>query len=205
MEIAIAIATGVALLVFGLVGYRRDLRRGVMALAGTLLGVLLVNFWAATWGQSIAAWLGSDSAGVITSIVSIITLVLTTLLVGYGGGTLLPAVKEKPSFWSRVAGALLGVFNGALLVAYVLQYATANNPAARAQISSSITGRLLIEGLPWLFLGTAGLISVLVIGRFIVSKLTRKPPEPEQPAQLSATPEADRQVVEKIDQRMQQH
>src|SRR5262245_5610875 len=56
MALKIALGAAVALMaVLGYVGFRRDLRRGVLALAGTLLGAILVGFWGASWGQSLAA------------------------------------------------------------------------------------------------------------------------------------------------------
>ena len=54
MALAFTIVIALVLVVLGLVGYIRDLRRGLLALIGTLAGASLVSFWAAPWGLALA-------------------------------------------------------------------------------------------------------------------------------------------------------
>src|SRR5215213_2036263 len=60
MALAFTIVIALVLVVLGLVGYIRDLRRGLLALIGTLAGASLVSFWAAQWGQALAGRVGGD-------------------------------------------------------------------------------------------------------------------------------------------------
>src|SRR4051812_10322091 len=126
---ALNIMVGAALILvalLGVVGFRRDVRRGVLALAGTLLGAIVVGFWAAPWGQALASRFVGGDIQRLTFIVSCLIFVFSTLVVGYGGGLLLGA-KERGPFPRRLASALLGLLDGVLIVGYLLRFATAGN------------------------------------------------------------------------------
>src|SRR5262245_45871189 len=118
MELAFTIVVALVLAVLGLVGYIRELRRGLLALIGTLVGALLVDFWAAPWGQSLASRFVGGDAQRLTFIVSCVLFLWGALFVGYGGGLLLHRPKERPPFQRRLVGALLGGLNGVLIVGF---------------------------------------------------------------------------------------
>ena len=153
MALAFTIVIALVLVVLGLVGYIRDLRRGLLALIGTLAGVILVSFWAAPWGLALAgSFVGGDPQRMIF-IVSCALLLWSALVVGYGGGMLLGRAKDRPPFQQRLVGALLGALNGVLIVAFLLRFAVTSQPSFAAMIESSPLAKILFDSLPLLFLG----------------------------------------------------
>ena len=167
IALSVSLLAVLLILAFGLIGYLGGVRRGVMALAGTLLGSTLVNFWAGTWGTDLAHRVGSQSPVTLTTVTSITVFVLTVLIVGYGSGILFDRTKERSSFSQGFASMLLGMLNGALIIGYVILFATVSNPALRSTIRSSLTGRIFSDGLPWLFLVITLATAAIVIVRFI--------------------------------------
>jgi hypothetical protein len=164
---ALQISFGAALVLMallGFVGFRRDIRRGVLALAGTLLGAIMVGFWAVPWGQSLAGRFVGGNTPRLTFIVSCLIFLFCALLVGYGGGVLL-GPKERAPVPRRIAGALLGVLNGALIAAYVLRFGTAGDAGLREEIQAWVPARVLHDGLPLLFLLVTAGLSLLVVVR----------------------------------------
>jgi hypothetical protein len=182
MALKITIGAALALMaLLGYVGFRRDLRRGVMALAGTLLGASLVGFWGEQWGQSMADRFGGDPQQ-IAFIVNSLVFLFSVLLVGYGGGLLL-GPSERASFPRRLAGALLGMLNGALITGYLLRFGTERNPSAREAIGDWLPARAVHDGLPLLFLGFTLAVGLLVLMRAVIKFGGRERPAP---ARLSA-------------------
>src|SRR5215213_5211498 len=103
--------------------------RGLLALIGTLAGASLVSFWAAPWAQALSgSFLGGDTQRLIF-IVSCALLLWSALVVGYGGGMLLTRTKDRLPFQQRLAGALLGLLNGVLIVAFLLRFAITSQPS----------------------------------------------------------------------------
>jgi uncharacterized membrane protein required for colicin V production len=204
MPLAFTIVIALVLLMLGLVGYIRDLRRGLMALIGTLAGASLVSFWAAPWGQSLAgSFVGGDPQRLIF-IVSCALLLWSALVVGYGGGMLLTRAKDRPPFQQRLAGALLGALNGVLIVAFLLRFAITSQPSFAVMIQSSPLAKILFDGLPLLFLGLAVAVTLAVLVRSIVLFATRKaaPAAPAAPAATSTSAPTqrigDRDVLDKV-------
>lgn len=177
MALKIALGAAVALLaLLAYVGFRRDLRRGVMALAGTLLGAILVSFWGETWGQFLAARLGGSPQR-MTFVATSLAFVLAVLVIGYGGGLLL-GPKERLPFPRRVAAVLLGILNGALITAYLLRFGTQADAGFSEEVQAWTPARMLHDGLPLLFLAVAGIaaIVVLVRGLIVFANRDRLPP-----------------------------
>jgi hypothetical protein len=204
MPLAFTIVIALVLLMLGLVGYIRDLRRGLMALIGTLAGASLVSFWAAPWGQSLAgSFVGGDPQRLIF-IVSCALLLWSALVVGYGGGMLLTRAKDRPPFQQRLAGALLGALNGVLIVAFLLRFAITSQPSFAVMIQSSPLAKILFDGLPLLFLGLAVAVTLAVLVRSIVLFATPKaaPAAPAAPAATSTSAPTqrigDRDVLDKV-------
>ncbi len=184
MPLAFTIIIALVLVVLGLVGYIRDLRRGLLALIGTLAGASLVSFWAAPWAQALAgSFLGGDPQRLIF-IVSCALLLWSALVVGYGGGMLLTRVKDRLTFQQRLAGALLGLLNGVLIVAFLLRFAITSQPSLATMIQASPLAKILFDGLPLLFLGLAIAATLAVLVRGIVLFATPR----AAPATPAATP-----------------
>ena len=208
MAFAFTIVIVLVLAVLGLVGYIRDSRRGLVALIGTLAGALLVDFWAAQWGQALASrFVGADPQR-STFIVSCVLMLWGALIVGYGGGMQLARAKERRPFPQRLAAALLGVLNGVLIVAFLLRFAVASQPAFAATVQALPLARILYDGLPLLFLGAAAISTLVVLTRGIVLLAGRRAapvasstPAATAPAVSSSTPTQrinDRDVLDKV-------
>jgi uncharacterized membrane protein required for colicin V production len=204
MPLAFTIIIALVLVVLALVGYIRDLRRGLLALIGTLAGASLVSFWAASWAQALAgSFIGGDIQRLIF-IVSCALLLWSALVVGYGGGMLLPRSKDRLPFQQRLAGALLGLLNGTLIVAFLLRFAITSQPSFAPIIQSSPLAKLLFDGLPLLFLGLAIASTLAVLVRGIVLFTTRQAPPatpPATPATSTSAPTQrinDRDVLDKV-------
>jgi uncharacterized membrane protein required for colicin V production len=204
MALAFTIVIASVLVVLGLVGYIRDLRRGLLALIGTLAGASLVSFWAAQWGQALAgSFVGADPQRPIF-IVSCVLLLWSALVVGYGGGMLLTRTKDHPPFQQRLVGALLGALNGVLIVAFLLRFAVASQPSFAAIIESSPLAKILFDSLPLLFLGVAVAVTLAVLVRGIMLFATRQA-TPAVPTAAPATSASaatqrigDRDVLDKV-------
>jgi len=173
------------LLVLGLVGYSRDVRRGVVALAGTLLGSSLVDFWSWPLAVDLAKRLGTQPQS-LRLLSSMLIFLLAVFLVGYGGGSLLGRTKARTTFGRRAAGALLGMLNAVLIVAYLVRYASVSNPQLQASILTSPITVALHDGLPLLFLMFALVVGSLVVVRYFLTLLHRTAAVPRQQAQQQA-------------------
>jgi hypothetical protein len=192
---AIALTGGIALvlIVLAVFGYLRDLRRGMLALLGTLGGAILVDFWGAPWGASLAARFSTDIQRA-TLWVSCMLFLWCALGVGYGGAVLLPTLAGDRAIRQRLMGALLGLVNGLLIVGFLLRYAFANEANASASLAANVLANALYISLPWLFLGAALTVSVLAIGRGIMTLMQNRAaaapasPSGAAPATRSAPP-----------------
>jgi hypothetical protein len=211
MALAFMLVITLVLVVLGLVGYIRDPRRGLLALIGTLVGVILVDFWAAQWGPGLASRFVGGDVPKLTFIVSCGLFLWCALFVGYGGGLLLSRAKERPPFAQRLAGALLGVLNGVLIVGFLLRFASVNQSSFGETIQSSNLSKLFHDGLPLLFLGLAVAVTLLVIvrgvGAFVAQRSAARAPKPADtkpdatPATSSSAPTQrinDREVLNKV-------
>jgi hypothetical protein len=205
---ALQISFGAALALMGMlgfVGFRRDIRRGVLALAGTLLGAIMVGFWAAPWGQSLASRFVGGTTPRLAFVVSCLIFLFCALLVGYGGGVLL-GPKERAPLPRRIAGALLGVLNGALIAAYLLRFGTAGDAGLREAIQAWVPARVLHDGLPLLFLLVTTGLSLLVVVRASIAFAGRdRAPSPAAASQQKPDTPApalssvdDRDVLKKV-------
>jgi uncharacterized membrane protein required for colicin V production/Na+-transporting methylmalonyl-CoA/oxaloacetate decarboxylase gamma subunit len=193
MALAITIVVTLVLLLLSLIGYWRDIRRGVLAIAGTLLGAILAGFWGQQWGQALAQRFVGGDPRTLTFVVNCVLFLFCALVVGYGGGLLLGRAQERTPFSRRLTGALLGLLNGALIIGYVLRFATAQQPESgfATTVNSTLLARIFHDGLPLLFLGIAIVVGVLVLLRGVVVAIAvgRAAPAP----QLQKTPPAQGQ------------
>ena len=205
MALAFTIIIALVLVVLGLVGYIRDLRRGLLALIGTLAGASLVSFWAAPWGQALSGRFGGADPQRMIFFVSCGLLLWSALVVGYGGGMLLARAKDRLLFQQRLAGAMLGALNGVLIVAFLLRFAVTSQPSFATMIESSPLAKILFDSLPLLFLGIAVVVTLAVLVRGIMAFAIRRAPAPAAPAAASTTSTStptqrigDREVLDKV-------
>lgn len=66
MDVAMMVAVALVVVIPALTGYWRGAGRGLLAVAGTLLGVALVDFWAVPWGEGIASSFDTNPAPYIS-------------------------------------------------------------------------------------------------------------------------------------------
>ena len=168
MALQIVFGAAVALMaLLGFVGFRRDIRRAVLALAGTLLGAIMASFWAVPWGQSLSGRFADGASPRLMFAASSLLFLFCALLVGYSGGILL-GPKERAPVPRRIASALLGILNGALLAAYLLRFGTAEDAGLREVIQAWLPTRVLHDGLPLLFLLVTSGLAVLIVVRSLI-------------------------------------
>jgi hypothetical protein len=191
MALKITIGAALVLMVLlGFVGFRRDMRRGVLALAATLLGAILVGFWAEPWGQSLAQRFVGGNLERLTFIVSCLIFLFSVLVVGYGGGVLF-GPKERAPFPRRLANGLLGLLDGALIVGYLLRFGAVGNPDFLETVRGMPPARILYDGMPLLFLVFTLGVAVLVLLRTAAlfgGRARSAPAKPSEAALPKPTP-----------------
>jgi Colicin V production protein len=189
MALAMTIVVALVLLLLTLVGAGRDLQRGALALGGSLLGVVLGELWGARLGAAVVDRMRVSPPGAVF-LVQALLLLGSSLVLGYGSGTLLSPHARALTWRRRVVGGLMGLLNGVVLVGFLLQYGAATNAGLTALVGQSALAGMIHAGLPALFmLGSAG-AGVLVIGKLAVGTLrARQAPPPSY--SRAAAPEAD--------------
>ena len=148
------------------IGVHRGGLREVCTAAGLLLGMHLVNEWAATWGARL-----SDLTGIVpnvtTFIVAVLVLLLTTALVGYGATA---TFASTPGAGGRMYGAILGFLIGAVFLGSVLTYV--NRFLYEGETPQIVTdgyiSRALSLGIGWILLGAAvAILLTTLFGMFV--------------------------------------
>lgn len=164
----LTILTAVVLALLGLIGLFRGVLRGLIALAGTLLGAVLVDLWQERW----ADWLRSsvERTAWPSFLLTAAIFLLVALLVGYGGSLILPRAMLKAQsigLFDRLLGAFVGALNGALIVSYLLRYAQEiwAEGEATALITASPVTQILDAFLPWFILAMVATTALFVVLR----------------------------------------
>lgn len=140
------------------IGVHRGGLREACTAGGLLLGMHLVDQWAAIWGEWLSDFLGIVP-NVTTFIVAILVLLLTTGFVGYGATT---AFASSPRAGGRMYGAILAFLVGAVFLGSVIDYVDrflyeGETPEI---IRQGYISRLLSVGIGWVLL-FAALVVVL--------------------------------------------
>ncbi len=165
MGIALSIGILLVVVVLGALGWRRGLYRGLLTLAGTLLGAVIVDVWLRPW----SATLGSD---VWTWTLATIVFLAVVGVVGYGGSVLLPraTVAAKPNLRERALGVALGALNGLLIWSYVLHFGAELRPDTGLMqvVQASYAAQLLRAWLPWFTLTLVLLTWIFVLVRLLL-------------------------------------
>lgn len=218
MLLTILMAIGLVLL--GGLGLARGLRRGLVAVAGTLLAAVLLDLWQDRWQAWVITTFPSEQPALPIFLVFAGIFLLVALLIGYGGSTLLPRQSPKflpPSLLERLLGGLVGALNGALIASYLLRYAEQAwaNGAAAELVSASILATTLDAWLPWFMLAVVGATGIFVlvrVGLRFMQALNAPPPRPIPPASRTVagppvsppTAATYQQLNEKIAQALQE-
>lgn len=89
----------------------------------------------------------------------------------------------------RITGAVLGLLNGVLIISFLLRYITVQESTLTPLIKADVLANLLTNGLPWLFLGTAIIVTLLVLVRGMLGLVGRRsvPAASSTPAAASAS------------------
>lgn len=164
----LAIVSVVGVLVLTLVGSTRDLRRGVLALAGTLLGASLVYTWSDWINQRTAAWFEGGNPQRWSLALHLLAFGCTVLVVGYGGSLLFNKAAQM-KVRERTTTTLLGLLNGLLIVAYALNFAGRADENVLPLIDESPATRLLYNGLPYLLLAIPLVVFAVILVRGIMA------------------------------------
>jgi hypothetical protein len=202
MSLAITLVIALILLLLLLVGAWRDIPRGLLALVATLFGTVLGGFWTERWGNELAARFDTGPSPIIGGI-GILLISSVVLLIGYGGGIVLPPSPKLLTWQERVIGGALGLLNGIVLTGYLLRLSTYGNPGFAALIGSSALATLLYDGIPLLFLAVAIVGSSIIIGKGIVIALRNRattpfiPPDSETPGSAPQITKAERRENQK--------
>ncbi len=164
----LAIVSIVGVLVLTFVGSTRDLRRGVLALAGTLLGASFVYTWSDWINQRTAVWFEGGSPQRWSLALHLLAFGGTVLVVGYGGSLLFNKAAQM-KMRERTTTTLLGLLNGLLIVAYALRFAAQANDNMLPIIEESQWTRWLHDGLPYLLLAIPLVVFTIILVRGIMA------------------------------------
>jgi uncharacterized membrane protein required for colicin V production len=222
MALAITIGSVLLLVVLGLLGLWRGVPRGLMTLACTLLGAVMVDLWLEPWRRWLVERFRTENPGTTAWLAATLAFLGVALIIGYGSGALLPrpradqaAPKPRLKVLERPLGALLGVLNASLILGYLLRYAgeLLRNEALLDALQSQPLLRALSQWLPWFILAVVLSMGALVLARattrglrLLTSRqpLPAKPPVPVPPStQVAAAPNQSAKlsaVSNKIDQ-----
>jgi uncharacterized membrane protein required for colicin V production len=167
------ILLGLVVLLFVPFGVRRGVAKEAMVSAGILLGATLAARFGETWGAELAQRFPLER-GAATFTASVAILFASTLLLGYGGGAALGAMRV--GMLSRLVGGLLAAFNAALLLSYLLAWID-QFLGQGGILDDGIVGRALLRQANLLLLGAAGILLALTVLGWIVnlSRSRRQP------------------------------
>lgn len=145
--------------------HRGGLREGCTA-AGLLLGMHLVNLWAASWG----GWL-ADTTGIVPDVaaftIAVAVLLLTTGLVGYGATA---AFASAPGAGGRIYGGILALLIGAVFLGSIISYVDRYLFEGETPdlIESGYVSRALSVGIEWILLLAALAILLMTLFGMVV-------------------------------------
>ncbi len=129
--------------VLGIVGLLRGAVREALVSVSVLLGALIIQTWAALWaGDAVEAFPSLDRTQVELAL-NIVVIGLVVLVVGYLLGSALVSRADPISAASRLAGALIGLANGAAIGGWLLRLGYLANPSG-GQLDNDISRYLII-------------------------------------------------------------
>jgi uncharacterized membrane protein required for colicin V production len=163
---------GLIVALFAAIGFWRGALKEVMVTAGIFAGSALAFAWAGPWGGDLAD-LVEMRTDVARIVVAAIALIATTLVLGYGGSSLVGSPDVGLS--NRILGAGLAAINGCLLLHYLLwnieRFLTDEN--GQEALDQSHISRLLLRQFGWFLIGAAGLAALAIAaGQFVQRRRT---------------------------------
>lgn len=185
------ILLGLVVLLFVPFGIRRGVAKEAIVSASILLGGILAERFGEPWGALIAARFALQPS-TATFAVSVAILLASTLLLGYGGGAALGAMR--PGVPSRLVGGLLAAFNAGLLLSYLLGWVDTVLQQGAA-IDDGVVGQALLRQTDLLLLAAAGVLLVLTIVGWVVNAIrARRLPREHEGSLASGMPIRQRPV-----------
>jgi len=148
------------------IGVHRGGLREACTAGGLLLGMHLVNQWAAIWG----GWL-SDAVGIVpnvmTFLVAVLVLLVTTGFIGYGATA---AFASSPRAGGRMYGAILAFLVGAVFIGSVIDYVNRFLYEGETPdiIRQGYLSRLLSMGIGWVLLAAALVVVLATLFGMVV-------------------------------------
>lgn len=186
------VVISVVLLATTVWGWFRGMHFGLLTLIGTIFSAAVVNLWQRPLVEFVEQYLSDNLYAWVAVSLSFLLMVL---IVGYGSYLLIPKTTEVPDLDARIKlmGALVGLLNGALVVGYVLRYATTllNDTETSVFLTTFPLTSILHDWLPWYLLSIAGLVSLTNVIRWLklfIQRLRRpaaKSPEEKESEVLS--------------------
>ncbi len=167
----------------GYIGANVGVARGFVLTASIFVGAESALWWAASIGRRLTDWF-SMSAATGRFLAAMFLLLTVTLLLGFAGSIVL--AWGSPTRWGALLGGLLGVANGALLIAMALRlyYLSYTGQLTSDPLADSIVTRVLWRNFDWFMLGFALVATgLLLYTRF--SKLQLSVPDPSARASFS--------------------
>lgn len=129
--------------VLGIVGLFRGAVREALVSVSVLLGALIIQTWAALWaGDAVEAFPSLDRTQTELAL-NIVVMGLVVLVVGYLLGSALVSRADTISASSRLAGALIGLANGAAIGGWLLRLGYLANPSG-GQLDNDVSKYLII-------------------------------------------------------------
>lgn len=165
-------------------GALRDLRRAILALAGTLLGASLVYTWSDWLNERIYTLLADGNSQAWAVNMHLFAFGSTVLVVGYGGSLLFNNASQI-KLRERAATTLLGLLNGVLVVACALRFAVRANGELLPLVRESTPARVLYDALPYVLLAVPVIVATVIVVRGVAALSNRAP---QRPHQASAAP-----------------
>ena len=161
-----------AALLLGVAGFWRGIAKEVFFSAGALLGYSLTIQWSERWG----GWLADGtrlSVPEATFAVAATTLLAGLVLVGYVGLAL--AGLPPADVPGRIGGIVVGVTNGAFVIAVILDWARERilNDGRAEILQSTEVGRRLGENPEWVLLAATIVALILLVASWHVGRRRR--------------------------------
>lgn len=146
----------------GYIGANVGIGRGFVLTAAIFAGAEAALWWGDSIGRRLSDWFSvSEATGQFLA--AMLLLLLVTLLLGFAGSFVL--AWGTPTRWGAFLGGLLGMANGALLIAMALRlyYLAYAGQLTSDPLDDSIVTRVLWRNFDWFILGFAAISLILLL------------------------------------------
>lgn len=203
MDIILTIVLLLVIVILAAFGAWRGVVRGLLALAGTLFAAVLIDIWQTSWADWVRSGLRVETPDLFTWLLISGVFVTVVAVIGYGSSLLIPdqLSPDQPTLRERASGALLGGFNGLLIVSYLLHYTGELQPQdGIIQImEASTVAAVLRSWLPWFTLTVVVLTGTFILMRGAVRLYNvGKRPQPQIQSAGTADAAGQKPVVDPV-------